>query len=347
MEAFPVNPLHALLIGIALLALFAIAVWPGVGLQARWKQLRENTRRVHIEDALKHLHDCEYKAIPCTRQSLSGALGISPDETAYLVQRLETLRLLKTEGDVFGLTQEGRSYALRVIRTHRLWERYLADETGTHETEWHAEAERKEHQLTREQTDALAAQMGNPRFDPHGDPIPTAAGDIPAHKGQPMNRLHKGEVGRIVHIEDEPPAVYAQLVAQGLYPGVQIRVLEISQERIRFEAEGVEAVLAPVVAANVTVVPAQEEITVEGPYETLDMLEPGQTARVISISRRCRRQQRRRLMDLGLLPGTRVTAEMRSASGDPTAYGIRGATIALRRAHAGMINIRREGETEQ
>lgn len=157
-----------------------------------------------------------------------------------------------------------------------------------------------------------------------------------------MNRLHRGEHAHIIHIEDEPPAVYAQLVAQGLYPGVHIRIIETSGTKIRFEANGVESVLAPLVAANVTVMPVKEAVADEGTHETLDLLEPGQSARVVGISRRCRGLQRRRLMDLGLLPGTLVSAEMRSASGDPTAYNIRGATIALRRSHAGMISIRRE-----
>lgn len=344
METVTINPAYALLAGIAILVLFGVTAWPRVGLWARWRNMRLNTHRVHMEDALKHLYDCEYKNLVCTRQSISGALGVSADEAAHVIGRLEVMRLINVVGDGFALTDEGRSYALRVIRTHRLWERYLADETGTVETDWHAEAERKEHQLTPAQADALSVQMGNPRFDPHGDPIPTASGDVPAPQGEPMNRLHRGEHAYIIHMEDEPPAVYAQLVAQGLYPGVHIRIIDTSATRIHFEADGIESVLAPLVAANVTVLPVHEKIAVEGTHETLDLLEPGQSARVVSISRRCRGLQRRRLMDLGLLPGTLVTAEMRSASGDPTAYNIRGATIALRKSHAGMISIRREGE---
>lgn len=337
-----VNPLHALIVGVSLLAAFAMIVWPETGAWARWKRLRQNTRRVHMEDALKHLYDCEYRGLVSTHQSVAGALGISADDATGVVERLESLRLLSSREGGFVLTNEGRSYALRVIRTHRLWERYLADETGAHETEWHAEAERKEHQLTTAETDALAIKMGNPRFDPHGDPIPTATGDVPTQTGFPLYRLSRGDDARIIHIEDEPAALYAQLVAQGLYPGVVLHVLEISPERVRFEVEGNEVVLAPIVAANVTVVPVHDESAVEEPHETLDALKPGESARVTRLSRRCRGIQRRRLMDLGLLPGTLVTAELQSASGDPTAYTIRGATIALRKTHAGLVHVRRE-----
>jgi DtxR family Mn-dependent transcriptional regulator len=295
-----------------------------------------------MEDALKHLYDCEYKKLVCTSQSIAGALSISADDATELLARLEGLSLIRSEGAGFMLTQEGRSYALRIIRVHRLWERYLADETGTKETDWHPQAELQEHRLTSAQADALAAHMGDPRFDPHGDPIPTSSGELPNPKGQPLTSLSSGDVAEILHIEDEPAIVYEQIVALGLTPGMQVRVLEASKERIVFEAEGTEAVLAPVAARNITVQPIVGVLPVEGPYESLATLEPGESATVMGISRACRGLQRRRLMDLGVLPGTVVRSEMKSAGGDPTAYLIRGATVALRKTQANLIHIRRE-----
>lgn len=339
-----VNPVTALAIGFGVLILSALLFWPTIGLASRLRKARRNSRRILIEDALKHLYDCEYKRVACTHQSLSGALGISGDDATPLLIELEEHGLLRPEGDRFLLTEEGRSYALRIIRVHRLWERYLADETGTKETDWHSEAERAEHRLTESEADALAAHMGNPRFDPHGDPIPTSTGEIPVRRGCALTQLSAGEIGQIIHIEDEPGAVYAQLVAQGLSPGVRIRILESSRNRIRFEAEGAENVLAPVVAGNVTVVPLPAETPIEGPHESLADLSPDESAQVVGISLSCRGLQRRRLMDLGIIPGTRVVAEMRSAGGDPTAYMIRGAAIALRETQARLIHIVREKE---
>jgi DtxR family Mn-dependent transcriptional regulator len=341
------QPGVSLLIAGVMIVLAVVIFWPEWGIMARRRRHRRNTVRVLIEDALKHLYDCEYKRLPCTVQSLAGALAIPGDEASRHLARLASLGLVRPEGEGSVLTDDGRSYALRIIRIHRLWERYLADETGLTETEWHPSAEQLEHTISADEADALAARMGNPHYDPHGDPIPTASGDLPRRQGQPITTLSEGDIARIVHIEDEPETVYAQLVAQGLFPGVQVRMLSHSGETIRFEANGGENILAPGFAANVTVVPLEDETEIEGPFDTLSALHPGETATVLNISRACRGQQRRRLMDLGILPGTRISAELRGAGGDPTAYMIRGALIALRRQQAGMIHIQRGEEKDQ
>jgi Fe2+ transport system protein FeoA len=72
---------------------------------------------------------------------------------------------------------------------------------------------------------------------------------------------------------------------------------------------------------------------------TLRDLKPGQQAKVVNISQWCQGAERRRFMDLGIVPGTVIEAEMTSPSGDPTAYNIRGAIIALRREQAKLINM--------
>ncbi len=314
---------------------------PQQGYLWRWQRIRRMAGRVLIEDALKHLYDCEYLQRPATVQSLSGALGISGDKGADLLAQIEARRLLESRQGMVRLTPEGREYALRIIRAHRLWERYLSDETGLSEAEWHKEAERREHAISADEADALAAQMGNPSYDPHGDPIPTSSGDIPPPSGQPLTALPVGQLATIVHLEDEPDAVYAQLVAESLHPGMRVQVTEVSPERIRFWGDGDEHVLAPVVAANISVVSLPSDQVMQGPFETLSMLQPGEKAMVVGISPSCRGLERRRLMDLGILPGTQIEAEMKSPAGDPTAYRIRGALIALRQEQASLIHISR------
>jgi DtxR family Mn-dependent transcriptional regulator len=246
------------------------------------------------------------------------------------------------------LTSTGRDYALRVIRAHRLWERYLAEETGFHEADWHDIAEHQEHRLSPEAVDALAAQLGNPTHDPHGDPIPTADGEIMLHSGHPLTDMPFETPLRIVHMEDEPKAVYAQLIAEGLYPGMEISLTEITPQRVHFWAEGDEHVLAPIVASNIAVQPIPQEIY-ELPCigEPLDVLKPGQKGEVISLSPRLRGADRRRMMDLGILPGTIIQAEMISPGGDPIAYRIRGALIALRHEQAQLICINPQTEAIQ
>lgn len=337
-----IDPVKALILfGIASVVI-AVFFVPKYGLYSRWKRARRGMKRVVIEDALKHIFDCEYKNVNCTTESIAGALLISTDESAALLTRLSSMGLLATSDTGVRLTPEGNSYALRVIRVHRLWERYLADETSVPSTEWHASAELAEHTLTQAETDALAAQIGNPHFDPHGDPIPTPTGEIPPKKGRSLLSLDGGEYAVITHIEDEPEAVYAQLVAQGLYVGMQVMMIERSNERVRFAADGEEIVLAPILTNNLTVAPVtEEEQIITAPLESLSSLKIGEEAKVLSISKAMRGHQRRRLMDLGVVPGTVIRAEMHSASGDPIAYTIRGALVALRQQHANMIFIQK------
>jgi DtxR family Mn-dependent transcriptional regulator len=290
-----------------------------------------------IEDSLKHLYNCEYNGINCTLNSVAGNLSISADEAAKVVKKLEELELITSHESGISLTPQGRAYALRIIRTHRLWEKYLADETSIGEEDWHIAAEEIEHNITPAQADALAAQIGNPVFDPHGDPIPSAKGDLPVKKGNALNTLKAGEFARIIHVEDEPNAIYSQLVAAGLYPGMQVKMIESSKDRINFLANGEEVVLAPLFAKNVTIEIIKGEPTVKGKFKSLSSLSVGEKGTVLGISKRCRGQQRRRLMDLGVVPGTEIEAEMKSIGGDPVAYRIRGASIALRKNQADKI----------
>ena len=329
--------------GPILLILAALTIYflfrSGRGWMERWRSLLRLSDRVLSEDALKHLYDCEYEQRVATVQSLSGALGRPVEKVAGLVQRIEAGELVTSEGASLRLTPKGREYALRIIRAHRLWERYLSEETGLREPDWHKRAEQQEHRMSLSEANALAARMGNPPFDPHGDPIPTQQGDLPPRRGQPLTTLAVGERARIAHLEDEPEAVYAQLVAEGLHPLMVVQLTHLSAERICFWAEGEEHVLAPIVAANVSVIPLPREQPVEESLETMAAMDPGEEATVVGLSPNCRGLERRRLMDLGLLPGTVVAAEMKSPTGDPTAFRIRGALIALRGEQAANIRI--------
>ncbi len=337
-----INPSLALSLFGLVVAIIVLFFLPRYGLRSLWKRSQRSMKRVVIEDALKHIYDCEYRNISCTTESIAGTLLISTDEAATLITRLTSMGLVITHESGISLTAEGTSYALRVIRIHRLWERYLADETSVPPKKWHSSAERAEHKLTESQTEALAAQIGNPQFDPHGDPIPSSTGEIPPTKGHSMLMMKNKDFGVITHIEDEPEALYAQLIAQGLYVGMQIKLIERTNEYVRFAADGEEIVLAPILSNNITVVPIlEEEANITSPPDVLSSLEIGQQATVVGISKALRSPQRRRLMDLGVVPGTTIRAEMQSASGNPTAYNIRGALVALRKQHTGMIFIQK------
>lgn len=340
------NPALLLLIGTAVMALTAVILWPEKGIWARWRQARHMTDRARHEDALKHIYKSEQKGRRPTVESIAGALNISTNDVVELLGDMQASHLLNLQNDNITLTNEGMESALHIIRAHRLWERYLAEKTGFSEAEWHSQAELQEHQLTPEAANALAARLGHPTHDPHGDPIPTATGTYVDHDGQALNELPANQPARIVHLEDEPEAVYAQLVAEGLHPGQIVRLLEANSTRIRFWANGNEHILAPIVARNISVRPlsplVDEATAVPEPDDStrLSDLPLGKTAEVIRISPNCRGAERRRFMDLGILPGTAITAEMRSPSSEPTAYRIRDAIIALRPNQANYIYVK-------
>ena len=335
-----IDPLFALIVALAFSAIAVILFWPGKGIYATYKNAKRNTSRVLIEDALKHLYDYEERNVHCTLRSIAGHLSISGDDTTILLSKLQSMGLTESQQDGIKLTPDGRSYALRVIRVHRLWERYLADETSVNETEWHRNAEEKEHLISVEEAETLAAQLGNPVYDPHGDPIPTKDGEIPKRKGVPLTALKNGEFGRITHIEDEPQAIYTQLIAERLHPGIQVRIIDSTKNRIKFEANGEECVLAPLFAENVNVVPLKQQEEITSDFKSLSHLKQGEQAVIVGISKACRGPQRRRLMDLGIVPGTIVTAELESIGHDPVAYNIKGATIAIRKKNAEQIYIK-------
>ena len=323
---------------IGLLLAIVLVFLPDHGLIARMRKQGERSRKVLLEDALKQIYDCEHKGTTCTVKHIAGAIGGTQNDAAKIITVLQGKNLATVRREYVYLTDEGREYALRIIRSHRLWERYLADETAVKETEWHTLAERKEHQLTRRQVNQLAAQLGHPTYDPHGDPIPTEFGNSPHIAGKPLSEFAEGERGEILHVEDEPEATYAELVRYGLKPGLIIKVVEKSDEHIVIGVNELQITLTPMMAANLTVEPFRELRTPEDTdHKTLSDLNLGESGIVKQLSPECRGMQRRRLMDLGLLPGTPVTAEMKSPAGEPTAYSIRGATIALRSDQANLV----------
>jgi DtxR family Mn-dependent transcriptional regulator len=336
-----VDPLTALIVATLAIGVLAFLLWPDRGLLWRWLNLRRVGDRAIIEDALKHLYHCEYAAQPVTVLSLSGALQISGNRAAQLLIHLERQALTtRAEGEL-SLTSTGRDYALRVVRVHRLWEQHLAEETGLGHASWHGEAERQEHLLSDDDVDQLNQRMGYPVYDPHGDPIPTASGDVGPRQGFPITNLQPRRPATIAHMEDEPEAIYQELVDAGLHLGMQVEVHDRTDDIIRFLGDGRVLELSPTVAANVFVVPIPKDQEMGGPYETLSTLELSESGQVVRISPACRGLERRRLMDLGITPGTVIEAEIRSPVGDPTAYRVRGAMIALRREQADHVLITR------
>jgi DtxR family Mn-dependent transcriptional regulator len=318
----------------------ALLFWPQRGLVARLVRAARLDERVRLEDALKHVYMCARRRQVCTLESMAGRLGVSTTDAATLLARLSDMGLVHAGPEGAVLTDTGEESAVRIVRTHRLWERYLADRTGVPAGEWHDHAERMEHSLSPQEADALEARLGHPRWDPHGDPIPTATGELPPARGISLVSAEPGRTVEIVHLEDEPSTIYDALVRDGLAPGGRLDVLEAGGRFVRVRAGGREWSLDAVSAQNVTVrhLPVGERAM--GAQETLAEVQHGATVEVVGISPACQGTQRRRLLDLGVVRGTRITATLTSAAGDPVAYEIRGALIALRREQAAWVMVR-------
>jgi len=342
-----VDPALALTVFAALVALAAVVVWPRHGLGARLLRSARLDERVRLEDALKHVYMCERRGQVCTVESLAGRLEVSTARAVAILSRMSELGLVRTEASGTRLTESGSESAIRILRTHRLWERYLADRTGLPAGEWHDHAERMEHSLTAAEADALESRLGHPRWDPHGDPIPTAAGELPPVRGFSLLSAEAGRSVEVIHLEDEPREVFDALLEDGFAPGSRLDVLGRTADAVRIRAGGRERDLDPMSAQNVTVrdLPVGEHAG--GPWDTLADARAGEKVRVLDISMACQGTQRRRLLDLGVVRGTEITAELVSASGDPVAYRIRGALIALRRDQAKWVQVEQAESDER
>ena len=215
-----------------LAALLLIYIFvPRFGLLALYKEWRSVRQREQVEDALKHLLDREQGGRHASPESLAGTLDLPRVKTTTLIASMESQGLIESRGSDIHLTAEGERWAMHIVRAHRLWERYLADEARMPLTKVHSEAHRREHGQTADQLDELEAALGHPSRDPHGDPIPTRQGKLPTDEKTPLTAWQADRPARIVHLEDEPAIAYEQILAAGLRLGQTIRILESSPQR--------------------------------------------------------------------------------------------------------------------
>jgi DtxR family Mn-dependent transcriptional regulator len=124
------------------------------------------------------------------------------------------------------LTESGERVALEVIRHHRLLELYLVQSLGVPWDRVHAEAEVLEHVLSEELEELIAAKLGDPTHDPHGDPIPTRELIIEQTVTESLEGLTPGARGTFARVSDSDPAMLRYLAERGIAPGVELEVVE-------------------------------------------------------------------------------------------------------------------------
>jgi DtxR family Mn-dependent transcriptional regulator len=335
------NPVLALLIFIGISLLLFLLFQSEKGWYWKVKNSLKQNEKTVTEDILKQIYHSENTGKKMDINSLISLLNFKNNKIIDAVNQMVINELILFYKDNLKLTNEGRTYALRIVRVHRLWEKYLAEKTGYEKTEWHEQAEKMEHQLTFEESNKLAMTLGNPFFDPHGDPIPTKKGEIAPLNGEALPNLQVNSIGKITHIEDEPEVIYKQILAENIHIGSQIRVVENNTKRVVFYAEGEEFTLAPIVAANITVELLKNTNSIEDNKFRLSSLTKNETAKIIGISKECRGENRRRLLDLGFVKGADIRIDLVSPMQNPKAYLIKGTSIALRNNQASHILIQK------
>ena len=297
----------------------------------------DRQQRENIEDSLKHLLDREHQGRHASPESLAGSMGLPVAKVMQIITQMEVQGLIEHRGFELHLTPDGERGAIHVVRAHRLLERYLADEARLPLEKVHAEAHRREHNMTPEQVDQMDAALGYPSRDPHGDPIPSRSGALPELEGIPLTAWQTDIPALIIHLEDEPEIAFAQILAEGLRLGQTIRILESTPERYILSDGEAEYRLAPAVAANVHVVALPESMLTLTNAISLDELPHNQHAEIIALDDACQGFTRRRFLDLGLTPGTTIFPELKNSFRDPRGYRVRGTLIALRSEQAKQI----------
>jgi len=296
-----------------------------------WRQ----TRRVSLgldeitEDVLKALYHLSRQQPLVRPRDLIRAADLQPGRFALIESELRRRGWAQAEGEALHISPAGEKHALHLIRAHRIWERYLADKEGLALDAVHDEAMRREHLSTPDQIDALERELGYPRFDPHGDPIPTREGELPSEQGVPLSRWPEHRIGRIVHVEDEPASLFAQLALLGLTRGAQVEIDERTPGRILVWSGRQRLSLSPAAAANISVVDAPAERL------PLSEIEIGQAGRVMSIGESS--ALRERLEGAGVKPGAEIAAMRVDPLGEPTMYRANGSEITLPRVDANQI----------
>ena len=185
-----------------------------------------------VEDYLKTVYQhTEWQDQPITPKVLADALGVAPSSVTEMVKKMATAGLVShVPYGAVRLTPEGEARALQMVRRHRIIETWLVREHGYNWDEVHDEAEVLEHALSDRLLDAIDAQLGRPRHDPHGDAIPAADGTVPREPFVLLANAPDGHEGRVIRVSDRDPALLRAIDDSGLQVGDTVVVISTAQD---------------------------------------------------------------------------------------------------------------------
>lgn len=182
-----------------------------------------------VEDYLKAIYQLSRAGEPVSTSAIAEHLGIAAASVTGMLKRLAEQRLVdhvRYRGT--SLTEDGLENAIRTIRRHRVIELFLVNVLGYTWDQVHEEAERLEHAASDNLINRMAAVLGEPEADPHGAPIPTAAGEIHETHLPSLVQLGANRPATLRRVQDEDPEMLRYLAELGLTPGARVEVLEMA-----------------------------------------------------------------------------------------------------------------------
>jgi len=178
-----------------------------------------------VEDYLKVIYHLSSQGGFAATSDIAASLDVSPPSVSGMVKRLSETGLIEhVPYRGVQLTNQGRRAALKMIRRHRVLEVYLTQQLGYDWDGVHDEAERLEHAVSDELIERMAGALGDPRYDPHGAPIPTAAGEIEETDLTSLADARVGAVLELRQVGTEDRARLRYLAEQGLVPGTILTI---------------------------------------------------------------------------------------------------------------------------
>ncbi len=174
------------------------------------------------QDYAKAIYALEGKTggAPVATNDLAARLGVSAGSASAMLKRMADVGLVDhVPYRGVKLTDDGRRVALEVLRHHRLLELYLVEHLDVPWDRVHDEAEALEHVLSEDLEARIAAKLGNPTHDPHGDPIPSAELEVDEGGTAALDEVPVGACGRLARVSDADPALLRHLDERGLRIG--------------------------------------------------------------------------------------------------------------------------------
>ena len=180
-----------------------------------------------MEDYLKTIYMIrEREGGGASTNAIAAALSVTPASVTGMMKKLAEMKLVRhTPYQGVELTRSGEKIALEIVRHHRLLELFLHEALGYAWDEVHAEADALEHVISEDFEDRIAAQLGNPAIDPHGDPIPAKDGTMTNIDQRTLIDLEPGQSARITRVSDQSAEALRYAADLGLRPQTRLTLI--------------------------------------------------------------------------------------------------------------------------